>query len=385
MTKQLNCSDDSTISNKRIVQSELRKGSDSLFERILVPLDGSRRAEQAIAVAARIAKASGASLLLLEAVNALTGLGLYSAGAMLYLQKVQEKSLVEATVYLSKLAHELELDGIETRIAVFSGQPASLILDVANAQEIDLIVLCSHGHIGFQRWTLGGTSQKVMRQSPVPVLLLREQNPKAPAKIAHPFRATVALDGSPFAEATLWPAAHLVAALNAPGEGELHLLQLVDMPLIEEEFGYVLDSDFHFRHVALQEAGNYLQAVHARLVRELPPTLGLHISWSVEECKDVADALLQTAECGKGIGLHKASHLIALATHGRSGLQRWLLGSVTQHMLHGSTLPLLIIRPPKTASLPAMGEDETDQMTQSGEETPPQKEKDYVSTHHRPA
>jgi nucleotide-binding universal stress UspA family protein len=356
-----------------------------MFERILVPLDGSRRAEQAIAIAARIAKASGASLLLLKAVNPLTSLGLYSASAMLSLQKVQEKSLVDATAYLSKLAHELESDGIETRIAVFSGQPASLILDAANAQEIDLIVLCSHGHTGFQRWALGGTAQKVMRQSPVPILLLREENPKAPTKAAHPFRATIALDGSPFAEATLWPTAHLVAALNAPGEGELHLLQLVDVPTIEEEFGYMLDADFTFRHVALQEAGNYLQAVHAQLVRELPPTLGLHISWSVEECKDVADALLQTAECGKGIGPHKASHLIALATHGRSGLQRWLLGSVAERMLHGSTLPLLIIRPPKTASVPALEEDETDQMKQSGEEMPPQREKDYVPTHSRPA
>src|SRR5579859_843674 len=100
-----------------------------MFKRILVPLDGSQRAEQAIAVAARLAKASGASLLLLKIINSLTSFGLHSAGSALSLQKGLEKSLIDATAYLSKLAHTLELEEIETRIAVFSGQPAPLILD----------------------------------------------------------------------------------------------------------------------------------------------------------------------------------------------------------------------------------------------------------------
>lgn len=356
-----------------------------MFERILVPLDGSQRAEQAIPVAARLAKASGASLLLFQAVSPLTGLGLYSASSMLYLQKMQEKNLVNATAYLAKQAHEFEASGIETRIAVFSGQPAQLILDVAQEQGIDLIVLGSHGSTGFQRWALGSTSHKVVRHSPVPVLLLREQKANAPYKIARPFRATVALDGSPYAEAVLLPATQLVAALNEPGEGELHLLQLVEMPTVEEEFGYMLDSDFNFRHEALQEAGGYLQAVYARLLRELPADSGLHISWSVEECKDVADALIQSAERGKGIGMHKASQLIALATHGRSGLQRWLLGSVTERVLHGSTLPLLVVHSSKSSNLPDVEHERTPLKTENPNETDRHKEKEYVPTHSRPA
>ncbi|HEX7734618.1 MAG TPA: universal stress protein [Ktedonobacteraceae bacterium] len=356
-----------------------------MFEHILVPLDGSQRAEQAIPMAARLAKTSGASLLLLQAVPPLTGLGLYSASSTLYLRKVQERSLVNATAYLAKQAHKLEADGIETRMAVFSGQPAQLILDVAQEQEIDLIVLGSHGYTGFQRWALGSTSHKVLRHSTVPVLLLRAQSPQAPLKIAHPFRVTVALDGSPYAEATLLPSAQLVAALSEPGEGEIHLLQLVDMPMVEKEFGYMLDSDFNFRHEALQEAGNYLQEVHARLLRELPASFGLHFSWSVEECKDVADALIQTAEYGKGIGMHKASQLIALATHGRSGLQRWLLGSVTERVLHGSTLPLLVVHPSKTVSLSDLEHEEAAQKEDDQKETGRYKEKEDVPTYSRPS
>lgn len=349
-----------------------------MFKRILVPLDGSQRAEQAIPVAARIAKASGASLLLLEAVNPLSDLSLYSARSTLYLQKVQEKSLINATAYLSRQAHELEADGIKAQMAVFIGQPASLILDVSRDQHIDLIVLCSHGRTGLQRWALGSISQKVLRQSAVPVLLLHEKKSELPQKIGQLFRALVALDGSPFAEAALLPAAHLVAALNAPGEGELHLLQLVDVSMIEDEPGYTLDADFNFQHVALQEAGCYLQAIHGLLRRELPPTLNLRISWSVEECRDVADALIQNAEGGKGIGIHKTSQLIALATHGRSGLQRWFLGSVTERVLHGSSLPLLIIHPAREAGLSGTEEQGVMQKEDKREEIRKSKEEEHV-------
>ncbi len=203
-----------------------------------------------------------------------------------------------------------------------------------------------------KHWALGSVAQKVSRQSPVPILLLRDQNVKLKEKMAHPLRATVALDGSPFAEAVLSSARDLVTALSAPKAGELHLLQLVEMPAVEEEFGYVLDADFDLRKVALQEAGAYLQALRERLLHELPAQSSLQITWSVEECKDVADAIIQIAAQGGGIGTHQTSDLIALTTHGRSGLHRWLVGSVTEHVLQGSTLPLLILHPQSTSASP---------------------------------
>jgi len=329
-----------------------------MFKHILVPLDGSQQAEQAVATAARLARSMGASLLLLEAVHPLTRFSLYASGVAPYLQQLQEKSLADATTYLSRVAHDLEVEGIETHIEICSGEPAPLILDITQKEEIDLIVLCSHAHTGFSRWALGSTSLKVIRQSTVPVLLLREKTLKPLEKLDHPFRAVVALDGSPFAEAALLPAAHFVAAMNAPGEGEMHFVQLVEVPTIEEEPGYMLDSDFNFQRAALQEAGDYLQAIRARLLQELPKELNLHISWSVEECKDVADALIQIAESGNGISTHKTGDLIVLATHGRSGLQRWILGSVTERALLGSTLPLLVVHPPKPVASPAAEEHE---------------------------
>src|SRR5579885_798490 len=321
-----------------------------MFQHILVPLDGSQRAEQAIPIAAQVARASGGSLFFLRVVDTLQELGVYSSLAAIYLQEMLEKERIEAAAYLEEITASPALVGIKSQSAVFSGSAASLLLHVAQQEDIDLIVLCSHGYTGFKRWALGSVAQKVARYSPIPILLVREQNLKLKERIAQGIRALVALDGSPFAEAILYPAAHLVAALSTPGQGELHLVQLVETPTIEEEFGFMLDDDFNYRQTALRAAGNYLQALRTRLVQDSALPEGVHITWAVEECKDVADALIQMAESGRSLLSQKPSDLIALTTHGRGGLQRWIAGSVTERVLHASTLPLLIVHPRGSAA-----------------------------------
>lgn len=348
-----------------------------MFKRILVPLDGSARAEQVLPLTARLARAAGGSIVLLQVVDTLNRFGAYSVGAGVFLQEVLEKDLADASAYLSGIATSGELKGIETRIAVFSGLPASHILDVAQEQDIDLIVMCSHGYTGFKRWALGSVAQKVARQSAVPVLLVREQNLKLKEQMAHGVRALVALDGSPLAETALLPVAQLVAALSAPGRGELHLVRLVDVPTIEEEFDSMLEADFGARQVALEAAGTYLQSVRVKLFQENLASVDLQVTWSVEECRDVADALIQIAESGKGIGARKASDLIALTTHGRSAFQRWMMGSVTERVLHGSTLPLLIVRPQGAAD--ALFEEQNSQSSAGRSK----KENNHVSTNSR--
>jgi nucleotide-binding universal stress UspA family protein len=265
-------------------------------------------------------------------------------GTAAFLREVLEKEHASAAAYLAGIAASSELQHIPTRIAVLSGLPAAQILDVAQQQSCNLIVLGSHGYTGLKRWALGSIAQKVARLSPLPVLLVRNQKPQL--QMARALRALVALDGSPFAEAAISPAAQLVGALSAPGEGELHLVQLVEVPTIEEEFGFLLESKVDFRQTALQTAGNYLQALRAKLLQDGEAPTDLRITWAVEECKDAADALTQIAETGSQISpTQQTSDLIALTTHGRGGLQRWIAGSVTERVLHGSTLPVLIVHP----------------------------------------
>lgn len=315
-----------------------------MFKRILVPLDGSSHAEQVLPLAARLARATGGSLLLLRVVDVLNTAATHSAGTTAFLHEVQEKKRAGIAAYLAGIATSGELQHLQTHTAVFSGQPAAQILDVARQQSCDLIIMGSHGYTGIKRWALGSVAQKVARLSSAPVLLVRDQGP--PLQEVQAVRALVALDGSPFAEAALSPSLQLVAALSAPGAGELHLVQLIETPTIEEEFGFLLEAKSDFRQTALQTAGEYLQALRIKFLQDDEVPTALRITWAVEECRDVADALIQIARTGRGIGPNRqASNLIALTTHGRSGLQRWIAGSIAERVLSGSTLPLLIVHP----------------------------------------
>ncbi len=317
-----------------------------MFQRILVPLDGSERAEQAIPLAARLARASGGLLFFVRVVDVVYEARMYSPLSATYLQEIEEKERTDAVDYLAKKTAASEFAGIQIRHLVVSGSAPSSLLQIAQQEHIDLIVLCSHGYTGLKRWALGSVAQKVVRLSPVSVLLVREQNLKLQEKVVQPVRAVVALDGSSFSEAALLPAAHLVAALSAPAEGELLLLQVVHMPTAHEKREYRRHGlDVDPRQKILQAANDSLQAARANLLRELPGKSVAHIAWSVIENGDTAEALIRAAEAGTGISIQQASDLLALTTHGRSGLQRWMMGSVAERVLQGSTLPLLIVHP----------------------------------------
>ncbi len=316
-----------------------------MFKHILVPLDGSLLAERALPLAARLARASQGSLLLLRVVPTLSEAGIYATEPTVLLHEVLETDRNRAIGYLAQIATSDYLQGLQTHIAVYSGQAAPFILDVAQQQRVDLIVMSSHGYTGITRWALGSVAQKVIQHSAVPVLVLREQGGKLDT-LTRPLRALVALDGSKLSEATLLPAAHLVTAGSAPLPGELHLLQLVKLPTLEEEWAYERSHlDVEARQVAVREAGNYLQALSEKLSQENRAEPRPKVTWSVEECKQVAESLIRIAETGKGIAISQTSDVIAMATHGRSGLQRWIVGSVTDRVLNGTTLPLLIVRP----------------------------------------
>ena len=96
------------------------------------------------------------------------------------------------------------------------------------------------------------------------------------------------------------------------------------------------------------EAKKYLMGIGERLQGSEIGKLNLVIEWSIEESKDVANALVEAAESGKVI---ESSHeftgcdLIAIATHGRGGWKRLMAGSVTEHVLGSTRLPMLIVRP----------------------------------------
>jgi nucleotide-binding universal stress UspA family protein len=321
------------------------------FKRILVPLDGSERAERAIAVAARIAQASRGSVLLVQVVTPPVMGVIGSAPIELSI----EASLGAASDYLKQVARREELADVEVHRKALQGiSTATALLDAIELYHCDMAVICSHGRSGLTRWALGSIAQKLVREAPIPVLVLRPDGPLLlPAKPGdeRTVRALVTLDGSALAEAALLPAARVVAAFTAPGHGELHLLRVVLPADTARETPALPYRDP--KVVALEEARTYLHTIGQRFMEGELAKLGLRISWSMREDTDAVPAILDEAEGGDLADATAQAtgpyDLMAMATHGWSGLKLWALGSATDRVLQTTRLPLLVVRPREEA------------------------------------
>jgi len=323
-----------------------------MFQSSIVPLDGSEYAEQALPVAARLARASGGSLLLLQVIIPYYyGEAAWSAGLPVPLIRGRvEDELEDAKRYLATVAGSAQLAGIDVTTEVRIGQPAEVIFSLAQANQSDLIVIFSHGHTGPKRWMLGSTAQKIARYSTIPVLILRSGMAPllAPSTVVtRSLRIMVALDGSKLAETVLIPAAHLSATLSAPQRGSLHLVRILRLPT-SFEYGQS-DNLSKTRAAETLEAKTYLQTIEHRLREGELAQLNLKVTSLVTSDLDVAQRLIFIAENYPSDDGIFGCDMIAMATHGRSGVARWLMGSVAERVLSATFLPLLIVRPQKEA------------------------------------
>lgn len=320
-----------------------------MFQRSIVPLDGSEYAEQALPVAARLARASKGSLLLLHVVFPSYGDATWPTGLPIPLAwGTVHEEVEEAKRYLAKLATSQVLAGIDVTTEVRIGQPAEAIFARAQANYADLIVMCSHGHTVSKHWMLGSTAQKVAHYSTIPVFILRAGMaplPSASSTAARSLRIMVALDGSKPSETVLIPAAYLSAVLSAPERGSLLLVRVLRIPT-SFEYGQS-DSVSKAKAAGALEAKAYLQTLENRLREGDLGKLHLKITTLVVYDPDVARRLIFIAENYPSDDGVFGSDMIALATHGRSGITRWVMGSVAERVLSATFLPLLIVRPQK--------------------------------------
>lgn len=313
-----------------------------MFQRLLVPLDGSARAEQALPVAARIARSSGGSLLLVRVVSPQVD----ASGGMLSMplvnERISEAAQAEATAYLQSLAASPVCSGVDTRLEVCYGLPVHHLLACAQSPEVDLVVLCSHGRTGFLRWVLGSVAHALIHQCTRPILLLRHSG-AFPAGAGR-LRTLVPLDGSPLAEAALHPAAQLTAALADPGQGALLLSQVVRILPTSADEGFISELNEETR----QRAESYVRQAQQRLLPQAKHQQ-LLLAHTVVYASDVAGALVNLAEHGaheeQSTTPGGPCDLVVMATHGRGGLERWVMGSITQRVLNSTTLPICIVRP----------------------------------------
>lgn len=321
-----------------------------MYSRILVPIDGSDVAMRAVPVAARIARSTGATVMLFEAITPMYG-PVYGSALMTYEAASTldpERVLKEADEYLTTVAQSPELAGVTVEKVAVEGYPADAILTAIEDHGIELVVMCSHGRTGISRWALGSVAQKVSRQSPVPVFvlrMLRSSPAETPAESQRPLRILVPVDSSEEAETAIAPAAALLLALARQRPAELRLVLVINR--LATAVGNTPEL------LVERDAEGYLSRMAERLRGEYDGKL--RVTTALATDVDIASAIIATAEGSDTDEASPAerSDIIAMATHGRTGFAKWSMGSVTERVLHGTTLPMLIVRPGLGTSQPA--------------------------------
>lgn len=304
-----------------------------MFQRILVPLDGSAHAELAIPAAARIAQAFAGTIVMLYVI-APGARPEHVKGAAVYPRGETEEQQTEATVYLRKLVASEQLASIASEVHITAGALAPALLDAVQSLGADLIVVCRHGLAGLIRWGPGSVAHKLMQQCPVPLLLLSDDEQTFAALAHRQIRALIALDGSVQAEATLEQVARFLEGLARVSnqQGVVLLLQVAGTSAGSGRFRSSLASP----NEARQQAKLYLDAIAARFLAGDLAGYHLEVSTLVTTESDVAQAIVQAAE-------HSPVDMIAMTTHGRGGLLRWALGSIMERVLHATGRPLFVL------------------------------------------
>jgi nucleotide-binding universal stress UspA family protein len=293
------------------------------MDAIVVPLEGSPLAQTALPYAAALARATGGRLLLVRAVLSFASRGQDA-------DFVRAEALADAHAALEAAGRELRADGLTADTRVLWGEAASTILEVPREADAALIVMSIHRRGGLGWWLFGSVADRVLRGAEQPVLLVP---PRCEAHWARDqrLRILVPLDGSAFAEEALRPAEGLTRALGA----ELHLLRVVVPPpsSFAPPGSNPHDPTLFFApETELTAARDYLETVAARFARAGLP---VHSSAEVGEAAAMIADGARTLGCG----------LIAMATHGRSGLGRLVLGSVATGVVQHARVPLMLLRP----------------------------------------
>ena len=322
---------------------------------MVVPLDGSSRAERVLALAAPMARATGGKVVLLRV--ATLPVAFWSSPApplpSATVQTLLEVDRAEAMRYLSELAQGDLLDGVETKVVVVSGSEAATILAVAQAEQCDLIELASHGRSEANRWGLGGVADKVLRRARMSVLLLpagEQVSARLRAGGCAPLRALVPLDGSALAETALVPASHLVAALAGSAPATLQVIGVVQLPTAARGSEALTALHPELAAQLQREIQRSLAAVLARLQQNPAAQHHVQLASAVEYGTDVAETLLHVAAHGlaaeRDARVGEGCDLLVMTTHGHGGVPPGALGKVTARVLSAASVPLLLVPPP---------------------------------------
>ncbi|MDA1258620.1 MAG: universal stress protein [Chloroflexi bacterium] len=310
-----------------------------MFKKILTPLDGSETSERVLAWAAPLAEKLKAELILTTVVEAepVPATPITAGGPRPDPPEVMAEREVRlgmydrlhnaAMRYLESTARRLVPANVEVTFNVVSGNPEDEIVAQAIATEADLIAMATHRASPIARGVLGSIADRVVRSSPVSVLLLRPGNGRSSVTAPQPIKnVIVPLDASPTSEMALDTAMAIALATDA----RLHLMTAtvgtyIHGPRTGAPFGHLY-------------TGGQMRADAREYLKPF-----------VEEALDEgieADAIAVSSSPARAI--IRAAHeepgtIVVMATHGLRGFQRWVLGSVTDQVIRGAECPVLIV------------------------------------------
>lgn len=313
-----------------------------MFEKTLICLDGSKLAEQILPYATEHALRfnSEVTLLRVMAMPSSTYMGAegITTGIAGIIEEEVRKQEPDMEAYLDGIAAPLLKRGIDVKCIILRPAPAGhAILDYARGNPIDLICLATHGRSELGRTVFGSVADFVLRESGLPTLVYRprESETGATAEPQLLKKILACLDGSRLAEQIMPYAAEEALGFQA----ELVLLQVVPEPVIllpgipgVEPVPIRTAIMIEDTRRALDRAKEYLEGMAVS-----PRKRGLHVE-TVAILGRTGETILSYADTN-------SVNLIAIVTHGRSGLGRALFGSVANHVLRQSGLPVLVIRP----------------------------------------
>ncbi len=293
-----------------------------MFERIIVPLDGSKLAENALIPAKQIAATYGANLLVVQAIQKEFYVVTDPNGGVSFWPDIPEIELRQhAEAYLHSVAETLTHPA---DIRANIGEPAQVILDVAAHEGESLIVMSKRDHSWVERWLYGSVTGRVMPFAPCPVLVVHDGE--------IPQHILLTLDGSSFAEHIIAPSLALARAFDAKitllhvEEADIHHDEEVEAQLAKTDPSLA----DNYRVEFYDQSRKYLRIVAARYP-ELDIEICVERGKPAQRIIDIANTL----ECD----------LIAMSTHGHTGFARWRYGSVANKVLHHAPVGLLVSRP----------------------------------------
>lgn len=287
-----------------------------MFRKILVPLDTSKMAEEALPAAVELAKAFNSEV---NIINVCDPHKLDEASScQLYLDKEIENLKTELTAHGNQVKSEL-----------ISGSPDRKILEYVQNEAIDLIFMSSHGRSGVVLWPMGSTVDKVLRRTRVPLIMVKVKKAQGETAQGGLFkRILVALDGSDLGSEII----SYIKEIGDKFSSEIILLHVIDTDRRVHNLGRVDNIPFlHDELDSLREkAQEYLESEKLKFT-------GTHAAiTAVVRMGNVAEQIIQHSK-------ENSCSLIALSGHGHTGLEAWFIGSVTNKVLHASTKSIMVV------------------------------------------